>query len=108
VDCQPELGQASMEIQDFMTADWGNILHNLRNENDVSVAVSFTVRWKNEIRRLALRDPQNGFEGHFIETAAFVQWTSSQKGFTFVSDPLDTSTSSFAVFGHERNGVFFR
>ena len=97
-----------MDLQDFMTSDWGNILHNLRNENAVPVSVSFSVVWKNEIRRLNLRDPQNGFEGRFIETAAFAQWTASQKGFTYVSDPLDTSKSSFAVFGHERNGVFFR
>jgi hypothetical protein len=107
VDVALESGQASMELQDFMTSDWGNILNNLRNENAVPAAVAFTVRWKNEIRRLALRDPQNGFEGHFVETQAFVQWTSSQEGFTFVSDPLETSTSSFAVIGHERNGVFF-
>jgi hypothetical protein len=57
---------------------------------------------------LDLHDPQNGFEGRFIETQAFAQWTATQKGFTFVSDPIDTSQSSFAVFGHERNGVFFR
>jgi hypothetical protein len=97
-----------MELQNFMTADWGNLLHNLRNENPLPVTISFSVRWQNEIRRLALRDPQNGFEGRFVETQAFVEWTASQKGFTFVSDPLNTSTSSFAVIGHERNGVFFR
>ena len=97
-----------MELQNFMTTDWGNILHNLRNENGLPATVSFTVRWQNELRRLAIRDPQNGFEGRFVETQAFAQWTSSQKGFTFVSDPLETSNSSFAVIGHERNGVFFR
>lgn len=97
-----------MDIQDFMTSDWGNFLHNLRNENAVPATVAFSVRWQNEIRRLALRDLQNGFEGQFIETQAIVQWTASQKGFMFVSDPMDTSTSTFAVFGHERNGVFFR
>ena len=108
VDVALESGKASMDLQDFMTSDWGNILHNLRNENAVPATVAFSVRWQNEIRRLALRDPQNGFEGRFVETQAFVQWTSSQKGFTFVSDPLATSMSSFAVIGHERNGVFFR
>jgi hypothetical protein len=108
VDVSLESAEASMEVQDFMISDWGNFLHNLRNENDVPVAVAFTVRWKNEIRRLTLRDPQNGFEGRFVETEAFAQWSASQKGFTFVSDPLATSKSTFAVFGHERNGVFFR
>ena len=103
-----DLGTASMELQNFMTSDWGNILHNLRNENAVPVTVALSVRWQNEIRRLGLRDPQIGFEGQFVETQAFVQWTASQKGFTFVSDPLETSNSSFAVIGHERNGVFFR
>ena len=103
-----ESAQASMEVQDFMLSDWGNFMNNLHNENAVPATAAFRVRWQNEIRRLTLRDPQNGFEGQFIETQAFVQWTSSQKGFTFVSDPMDTSTSSFAVFGHERNGVFFR
>ena len=108
VDVALESGKASMDLQDFMTSDWGNILHNLRNENAVPATVAFSVLWKNEIRRLALRDPQNGFEGRFVETQAFVQWTASQKGFTFVSDPLDTLKSTFAVIGRERNGVFFR
>jgi hypothetical protein len=108
VDVALDLGQASMELQNFMTSDWGNILHNLRTENALPATVSFSVQWKNEVRRLALRDPKNGFEGRFVETEAFVQWTASQKGFTFVSDAIDTSQSSFAVFGHERNGVFFR
>jgi hypothetical protein len=108
VDVELESGKASMELQNFMTSDWGNILHNLRNENPLPAAVSFSVVWQKELQRLALRDPQNGFEGRFVETQALVQWTATQKGFTFVSDPLETSTSSFAVIGHERNGVFFR
>src|SRR5262249_53856255 len=103
-----ESSQASMDLQNFMTSDWGNILHNLRNENAAPATASFSIRWKNETRRLAVRDPQNGFEGRFIETQAFAQWTATRKGFTFVSDAMETSTSSFAVFGRERNGVFFR
>jgi hypothetical protein len=84
------------------------MLNCLSNRSCRKAGYALSVRWQNEIRRLDLRDPQNGFEGQFVETQAFVQWTSSQKGFTFVSDPLNTSNSSFAVFGHERNGVFFR
>jgi hypothetical protein len=36
-----------------------------------------------------------------------MEWTATVGDYTFVSDPLATSSSTFAEIGHERNGVFF-
>jgi hypothetical protein len=55
-----------------------------------------------------LRDEDNQFEGNFLQTHAFIEWSARQDGFEFLSDTLDTSETVFAMFGEERNGVFFR
>jgi len=48
-----------------------------------------------------------GFEGHFIRNKAQMEWTATVGDYKFVSDPLETSSSSFAEIGSERNGSFF-
>jgi len=60
--------------------------------------------------RLNIRntDPvYGGFGGEFIRNGAQMEWTASAGVYQFVSDPLATSSSSFAEIGHERNGMFF-
>jgi hypothetical protein len=72
--------------------------------------VSFTVIWSGVDERLNIRndDPvYGGFAGTFIRNTAQMDWTATVGDFTFVSDPLATSSSSFAEIGQERNGVFF-
>jgi hypothetical protein len=101
-------GRASLTVDDLEISDYGNLLHSLRDENEVDAEVSFHARWENVIRRVNLHDAENDFEGHFVETEAFIDWSASQEGFAFESDSLETSHSVFAVFGQERNGVFFR
>jgi hypothetical protein len=54
------------------------------------------------------RDPvYGGFAGEFIRNRAQMEWTATAGDYTFVSDPLITSSSSFAEIGKERNGSFF-
>jgi hypothetical protein len=48
-----------------------------------------------------------GFAGEFIRGGAQMEWTAKVGDFMFVSDPISTSSSSFAEIGHERNGSFF-
>ena|SRR6516225_5662817 len=108
VDVNMHASRASMEVEDLEISDFGNLLHSLRGDASQPARVSYQMRWQNVLRRVNLRDKENGFEGQFLETEAFVEWTASQEGFEFESDPLETSESVFAVFGQERNGVFFR
>jgi hypothetical protein len=58
--------------------------------------------------RTTVRDAANGFEGRFVTTSAKMSWSASNaNGFSFASDPIDTSHSVFAEIGEERNGRFF-
>ena len=73
--------------------------------------VSVNVVWGGSGQRVHVRntDPvYGGFEGEFIRNTAQMEWTGAVGDYTFVSDPLATSSSSFAEIGHERNGSFFR
>jgi hypothetical protein len=73
--------------------------------------VSFKVVWGGTGQRVHLRntDPvYGGFAGEFIRNSAKMEWTATVGDYTFVSDPLATSSSSFAEIGRERNGSFFR
>ena len=103
-----ESGRASLRVTHRAVADFGNLLHALRGDPSEPAEVSFDVRWGDVIRRLDLHDAAVGFEGHFVENHAAIAWSARQEGFEFVSDPMDTSQTVFAVIGRERNGVFFR
>ncbi len=72
--------------------------------------VSFKAKWSGVGERVNVRndDPVfGGFAGEFIRNSAQMEWTGTVGDFTFVSDPLATSSSAFAEIGHERNGSFF-
>ena len=73
--------------------------------------VSFKAKWSGVGERVNVRndDPVfGGFAGEFIRNSAQMEWTGTVGDFTFVSDPLATSSSAFAEIGHERNGSFFQ
>jgi hypothetical protein len=101
-------GKASLRVTDLDTRDFGNVLHAFRGDPSVPATVSFEVHWSDLIQPLQLRDEDNQFEGKFLQTHAFIEWSARQDGFEFLSDPLETSETVFAMFGEERNGVFFR
>ncbi len=48
-----------------------------------------------------------GFAGEFVRNTAQMEFSAAVGDYTLVSDPMATSTSSFAEIGHERNGSFF-
>ena len=101
-------GRASLRVARRRISDFGNLLHALRGDPGEPAEVSFDVRWGDVIRRLDLRNEDIGFEGQFVETHAAIAWSARQDGFEFVSDPIHTSQTVFAVIGRERNGVFLR
>jgi hypothetical protein len=72
--------------------------------------VSFKVVWSGDGERVRIKntDPvYGGFEGEFIRDSAQMEWKGTVGDYTFESEPLITSSSSFAEIGHERNGSFF-
>lgn len=115
-----DLGEAtaSLHLEDFLTKDFFTNRNNwITTIPPVDAIVSYTIRWSGALARVDVVDLENTglttnhrFAGRFIEGTATVEWSVSvpSMGFTFESDPADTSKSQFAEIGHERNGVFFR
>jgi hypothetical protein len=105
-------GRATLEAHDVPIHDYGNIVNALTGGAGQGTpgTVSFKVRWSGVNERLKIRntDPiYGGFAGEFVRNAAQMEWTATVGDLKFVSDPLATSSSSFAEIGHERNGSFF-
>ena len=111
VDVQLGNGSASLQATDVAILDYGFIPNALFGGGPPPVpgTVSFKVVWNGVNERLNIKntDPvYGGFAGEFVRTNAQMEWSATVGDFTLVSDPIVTSTSSFAELGHERNGSF--
>jgi hypothetical protein len=112
VDVHLGKGSASLQASDVAILDYGNIPNALFGGGPapISGTVSFRVVWSGVDQRLNIKntDPvYGGFAGEFVRNTAQMEWSATVGDFTFVSDPIGTSFSSFAEIGHERNGSFF-
>ena len=106
-DVNLHAGTAALESRNQDVEDYGNLLNALEKGPSLPAEVTYAIRWGNVIQSLDLHDPDKGFEGEFLVTDADIVWSARQDGFTFVSDPLGTAATVFAMIGAERNGVFF-
>jgi hypothetical protein len=113
VEVQLGKGSASLQAFDVPVFDYGNLNNALMGPPPSPLptgSVSATVVWSGVQQRVNIRntDPVfGGFAGEFIRNKAQMEWTATVGDYTFVSDPLATSSSEFAEIGHERNGSFF-
>jgi hypothetical protein len=112
VEVQLEKGKASLEAFHVPIFDYSNITNALfgGGPKPVSGSVSFRVVWSGMQEQVDIHntDPVfGGFEGQFVRNKAQMEWTAVVGDYTFASDPLKTSSSSFAEIGSERNGSFF-
>jgi len=106
-------GRASLQGFDVPVFDYGTLTNAFFGPVPSPLptgSVTFRVVWSGPGQRVHIRntDPvYGGFAGEFIRNTAQMEWTATVGDYTFVSDPLATSSSSFAEIGHERNGSFF-
>jgi hypothetical protein len=100
-------GTARLHVEDLELEDYHDIVNALHDGPSVEATASFDVRWSGVTSRFKVRDAAVDFAGQFIEGTASIAWSAAEDGFSFVSDPADSSTSVVAIIGHERNGVFF-
>ena len=107
VEIDLEDATASMTVNNLEIEDYHDLVNALMDGPSVPANVSFHVRWSGVSKRVKTRDETNHFVGSYIEDTATIGWSARRKGFKFVSDPADTSTTVFAEIGRERNGVFF-
>jgi len=111
VQAQVGKGSATLQASNVAIFDYGNIPNALFGGGPAPVpgTVSFKVVWSGVDERLNIdnTDPVfGGFAGEFVRNTAQMEWSAEVGDFTFVSDPIATSSSSFAELGHERNGSF--
>jgi hypothetical protein len=112
IDVELGAGRASMQVSNVPILDYGSLGNALFGGGPPAVpgSVSFKVVWSGVNQRLNIKntDPvYGGFAGEFIRNTAQMEWTATVGDYTFASDPLTTSSSSFAEIGQERNGSFF-
>jgi len=105
-------GSASMRVSNAPILDYGTLQNALfgGGPSPIPGSVSFKVVWSGDQRvNIKNTDPvYGGFEGEFIRGSAQMEWTARVGNYTFASDALATSSSSFAEIGRERNGSFFK
>ena len=111
VDVQLGKGSATLQASDVAILDYGAIPNALFGGGPppTSGTGSFKVVWSGADEKLNIRntDPvYGGFAGEFVRNTAQMEWSAAVGNYTLVSDPIGTSSSSFAEIGHERNGSF--
>jgi hypothetical protein len=102
-----EAATARMALTNYAIADYHDIGNSLTGGPSLPGMVSFDLRWSGVVQRVKDFNQAQGYAAQWIYDTASIWWSGQQDGFTFVSDPADTSTSQFAAIGHERNGRFF-
>ena len=101
VSANPGSGIASMIAKDVKLPDYGDIGNALADGPSVPAEASFAVRWTGATGPFTASSSLFAFTGH--TTGATVEWSATEAGFSFKSDPANTSTNNFAILGHEIN-----
>jgi hypothetical protein len=92
--------------------DYGTIPNALfmgNNPPPVPGWASFKVVWQGGVTMMPIvsTDPTKGlFSGSFATCTARMEWQAQAGDFSFASDPLETSQSTFAQIGSEMNGSY--
>ncbi len=105
-------GKASMQASKVPIFDYGT----LQNATSIGSSppptpgwVSFKVIWQGGTASMPVNstDPTKGiFSGTFASCMAQIEWQAQAGDFSFESDPLETSSSTFAEIGQEMNGSY--
>ena len=107
VDVQLGKGSASVQASNVAILDYGTTPNAVFGGGPTPTpgTVSFKVDWSGVNERLNIKntDPvYGGFAGEFVRNSAQMEWSAAVGDYRSVSDPIATSSSSFAEIGHER------
>jgi hypothetical protein len=103
-------GNAAMRATKVPIYDYGTLQNALlmgSNPPPIPGWVSFKVVWRGGTVSIPIHntDPTKGiFAGKLADCMAQMEWTAEVGDFSFQSDPLETSQSSYAQIGQETNG----
>jgi hypothetical protein len=113
IEVESSRDRASLTARHLAIHDYGNITNAVVDGPSTVSVVSFDIDWAGLINRVPIDTSNNrgfggsGWGGTFSVVNATAEWSASQPGFTFRSDPASTSQPVFAIVGRERSGVFF-
>jgi hypothetical protein len=118
VEVDPGAGKASLHMNNLPVMDAHDIANALTGGHGlaspsippiapVAATVSFDIEWSGVIERAIITNDDEDFTGEFVRTGATIEWSSSESGFQFTSEPANPTRNIYSVVGHERNGVFF-
>jgi hypothetical protein len=109
ISADPQQGSATYQLGNVDVLDHGTIMAALGGGGPAPLpaTVSFKVVWGGVQERRRVRNEDDGHAGDFAFGAAQMEWTATAGDYSFKSAPLASSTSSFAVLGQERNGIYF-
>jgi hypothetical protein len=101
-------GRATLAAQNVPVLDHGEIPNAISGMGPppLLATVSFRVEWAASGERIPINNRDQGFAGEFIRNTATMEWSAQVGDFQLMSAPIDTSSSTFAQVGRERNGFF--
>ena len=108
VDGELDDGFVSFSANHLSLPDSINLDNNLHGGPTIPAKVSFKMRWTGTGSPFQFTSTTDGFRGNFQFATVAIEWSAhTAAGFSFVSDPADTTVTVAAIIGEERNGVFF-
>ena len=118
VEVDPGAGTASVHMANVPVMDAHDLANALTGGKGlasppippiapVQATVSFDIEWGGVIERAIITNENEDFTGEYVRTGATIEWSSSEAGFAFTSEPANPARNIYSVVGHERNGVFF-
>lgn len=99
--------KASYSVRRLQLFDHYDLVDALAGGPADRATCSFDVTWKATGKPFKLRDEENRLVGDFHMAQSTIEWESQGSGFSFRSDPAQTSSTVFAMIGLERNGEYF-
>jgi hypothetical protein len=96
-------GEARLNVTDMALEDYHDLVNALMDGHSQEASVAFDVRWVGNGGAFEASSADFSFTG--VKGTASIEWSGrNESGFQFHSNP--GNTTSVAILGRERNGVF--
>ena len=86
--------------------DYGTTPNEIFDGGPTPGTVSFRVLWSGVDQRLNIKNTDPVYGGEFVRNSAQMEWSAAVGDYRFVSDPIATSSSSFAEIGSRSSHAF--
>ena len=101
-------GVATYALRNTRLDDYYNLVNAFAGGPSTPSRATFRTTFTPTGKTYTVRDEANRFAVRYRDATARLEWGAQGGGFAYQSDPIGTSTDTFAMIGTERNGKFFR